>query len=58
MNMIVHQDIRVNLAATADTGLGEALEKEPPVHVPEEAERPVVAALDDVKRDSGDLDAG
>jgi hypothetical protein len=55
--MIAHQDVRVDRAPPAAGSVGETLEIEPPIYVPEEAQRAVVAALDNMEWDSPDLNA-
>jgi hypothetical protein len=58
MHMIAHEDVGVDRAVAPAGCLGQALKIEPTIDIAEKAGRAVIAALDDMKRDPGDLQSG
>jgi hypothetical protein len=57
MNMISHQDVRVNPAMAFHLGLSKAFQKETVIVITEKCRGAIVSALDDVMRISGNGDS-
>ncbi len=57
VDVVVHQDLRMQLAGGLVQGLGQQVQVEQPVVVIEKAWEPVVAALDHMLRNAGECDA-
>jgi hypothetical protein len=55
MDVIGHEDIRMNRAPAACCRFSEALQVEPAIDVAKETGSAIVASLDDVKRDPWQL---
>jgi hypothetical protein len=56
MNMVAHEHIGVNFAATTGRGVGQAFEIKAPIRIPKETCGAVVAALDNMLRYTGQFE--
>jgi len=53
--MVRHEDVRVDAALPARSGLSQELEIKPPIRVTKKTRAPIHAALRNVERDAGKL---